>query len=136
MVKLIMGLSGSGKTKTLVSLVREAMEESRGDVVCIERKNDLMYEIPSSVRLIHANEHGINTNQLLAGFLCGLHAGNYDITHIFIDDFYKIIDDRSDEAVERFLSALSDFSERENIRFTLTATADPAAVSEGIRKYL
>lgn len=37
MVKLIMGLSGSGKTKTLVSLVHEAVNTETGDVICIER---------------------------------------------------------------------------------------------------
>ena len=33
MVKLIMGLSGSGKTKTLVELVSEAVNTASGDVV-------------------------------------------------------------------------------------------------------
>ena len=37
MVKLIMGLKGSGKTKKLVDLVRKAVDEARGDVVCIEK---------------------------------------------------------------------------------------------------
>ncbi len=37
MVKLIMGLSGSGQTKTLISLVSEAIEKGTGQC-CLHRK--------------------------------------------------------------------------------------------------
>ena len=46
MVKLIMGLSGSGKTKTLLSLVQEAIATAQGDVVCIEKDKNLTYDVP------------------------------------------------------------------------------------------
>ena len=41
MVKLIMGLKGSGKTKRLVDLVRKAVDEAHGNVVCIEKDKNL-----------------------------------------------------------------------------------------------
>ena len=135
MVKLIMGLSGSGKTKTLVELVSEAVNTASGDVVCIEKRKTLTYDIPYQVRLVEASAYGINSNALLLGFLCGLHAGNYDITNVFIDDFYKLLDDRSNAAVEKLLDALAAFAQRENVNFTIIASADPNEVSEGIRKY-
>lgn len=135
MVKLVLGLSGSGKTKTLVEQVNKALETTSGSVVCIERGKTLMYDIPYQVRLVHTQESGICTNEMLAGFLLGLHAGNYDITQIFIDDFYKILNDCSNEAVEKFLDSLSVYAEREGIDITLFATGDPDAASEGVRKY-
>ena len=135
MVKLIMGLSGSGKTKALVSLVKEAVEKEQGDVVCIEKSKNLTYDIPYKARLIQTGAYGINSNILLRGFLSGLHAGNYDITHVFIDEFYKILNDRSDKAVEEFLHWLNAFGEKEKVHFTVIASADPNAVSDGIRKY-
>ena len=135
MVKLIMGLSGSGKTKTLVSLVHEAVATAQGDVVCIEKDKALTYDIPYQVRLIQTGEYGINTNELLAGFVLGLHAGNYDITHIFIDNFDKMLSDKSNEAVEKLLASFDTFSKRENVNFTLTASADPETATEAIRRY-
>ncbi len=135
MVKLIMGLTGSGKTKALVERVREAVATASGDVVCIEKGKNLTYDIPYQVRLIHAGEYKINSNALLMGFLRGLHAGNYDITHIFIDNFYKMLDDRSDEAVEKLLDELNEFGEAQHVNFTIVASVDPATVGEGIRKY-
>ena len=135
MVKLIMGLSGSGKTKTLVSLVHEAVATAQGDVVCIEKDKALTYDIPYQVRLIQTSEYGINSNELLAGFVLGLHAGNYDITHIFIDNFDKMLSDKSNEAVEKLLASFDTFSKRENVNFTLTASADPETATEAIRRY-
>ena len=135
MVKLIMGLKGSGKTKRLVDLVRKAVDEAHGDVVCIEKDKNLTYDIPYTARLIHASEYGINSNVLLRGFISGLHAGNYDITHVFIDNFYKMLDDRSDDAVADLLDWMEAFSQRENVEFTISATAEPDSVGERIKKY-
>ena len=135
MVKLIMGLSGSGKTKTLIDLVRGAVQEERGDVVCIEKSKHLTYDIPYQARLIRTDDYAVKGNTMLYGFLCGLHAGNYDITHFFIDDLNKILDDRSNQALEKFLSDLEVFSNRENTDFTITINADPNGATEGLRKY-
>lgn len=135
MVKLIMGLKGSGKTKQLVDLVKKAAEEENGDVICIEKDKNLTYDIPYTARLIQASEYGVNTNALLRGFVSGLHAGNYDITHVFIDGLYKLLDDTSDDAVADFLAFLDEFSTREGLSFTITATAEPEKADARIRKY-
>ena len=135
MVKLVMGLKGSGKTKTLVDLVVKALAEESGDVVCIEKDKNLTYDIPYTARLIHASEYGICTNNLLRGFICGLHAGNYDITHVFIDNFYKLLDDSSPEAVADFLEWLEDFSKTNNINFTITATDEPEKAIDRIKRF-
>ncbi|MBQ3277116.1 MAG: ATP-binding protein [Oscillospiraceae bacterium] len=135
MVKLIMGLSGSGKTKTLIDLVREAIDKEHGDVVCIEKSKHLTYDIPYQARLIRTDDYSVKGNTMLYGFLCGLHAGNYDITRFFIDDLNKILDDRSNEALEKFLVSLEQFSQRENTDFTITINADPEKASDELKKY-
>ena len=43
----------------------------------------------------------INSFDSLRGFICGLYAGNYDISHIFIDDLYKVAGNRDDRAVDK-----------------------------------
>ena len=135
MVKLIMGLSGSGKTKTLIELVQKAVETENGDVVCIEKSKHLTYDIPYQARLIRTDDYAIKGNVMLLGFLSGLHAGNYDICHFFIDDLNKILDDRSNEALEKFLADLEVFSNREHTDFTITINADPAKASDTLKKY-
>jgi len=135
MVKIIMGVKGSGKTKQLIELVKAAVDEERGDVVCIEHGSTLTYDIPYSVRLVFANEYGFTNYDYLKGFISGLHAGNYDITHIFVDSLFKIIKETLDDRVEEFLDWCEAFSEREKVKFTMTISADSALATEGIKKY-
>ncbi|NCB50814.1 MAG: AAA family ATPase [Clostridia bacterium] len=135
MVKVIMGLKGSGKTKRLVELIREAVQEEHGDVVCIEKDKNLTYDIPYQARLIHAIDYEIGTFEFMKGFISGLCAGNYDICHIFIDNFHKMFNAGDEAQVVEFLNWLSEFSKKENTHFTITMTADPSAAGEELLKY-
>ena len=135
MVKLIMGPKGTGKTKTLVDLVRKAVDEENGDVICIEKDKNLTYDIPYTCRLIHAGEYGITTNDLLKGFLSGLHAGNFDISHIFIDGLYRVAGSADLAEVEDFFNWCSEFGKVNNMNFTVVVSDDPEKMPEGIRKY-
>ena len=135
MVKVIMGPKGTGKTKVLVSLVKKAVGEENGNVVFIEKDKNLTYDIPYTVRLINACEYDFGSTEFIKGFLSGLYAGNYDITHIFIDNFFRIIDDTANDNVAQFLGWLEDFSARQNVKFTISATADPDKAGEEIKKY-
>jgi len=130
-----MGAKGTGKTKVLVSLVKKAVNEEHGNVVFIEKNKNLTYDIPYTVRLINACDYSFGSIEFLKGFLSGLYAGNYDISHIFIDNFFKLIDDTANDSVAGFLEWLEDFSARQDVKFTISATADPAKASEDIKKY-
>lgn len=136
MVKVIMGLKGAGKTKKLIELVRKAAEEEHGDVVCITKGSDLTYDIPHKVRLINASEFKFGSYDFLKGFLSGLHAGNYDITHIFIDGLYKILDDTMEAKVEDLLAWCEKYSEQENVKFTITISTAEETATPGMRHYL
>ena len=135
MVKLIMGLSGSGKTKTLIDLVREAIDKEHGDVVCIEKERKLTFDIPYQARLIDAGVYDIGSYEFLRGLICGVHAGNYDITHFFIDNFYKLVNDKSPEALVDFLGWLDKFSREEKISFVISLSIDPATLPESVLQY-
>ena len=135
MVQLIMGLKGSGKTKKLVDMVRDAVNEETGDVVCIEKERKLTFDIPYQARLIDAGNYDIGSYEFLRGLICGVHAGNYDITHFFIDNFYKLVNDKSPEALVDFLTWLNKFSEQEKISFVISLSADPATLPESVLQY-
>ena len=138
MVQLIMGLKGSGKTKRLVEMVATAVREESGSVVCIEKDKKLTYDIPYQARLIYACDYAyaMGSYDFFKGFLSGLHAGNYDITHVFIDSLTKIVaSEATDHAVEEFLDWLNSFSEKNNIKFTVTISADASLATDGVKKY-
>ena len=136
MVKIIMGLKGSGKTKELVGLVCKAVSEGSGDVVVIEKERKLTYDIPYQARLIDAGSYSIGSYEFLKGFISGIHAGNYDITHFFIDNFYKLVNDREEASVVEFVRGLADYAARENIEFVVSMSSDRAKCPEESRQYL
>ena len=130
-----MGLKGSGKTKQLIELVHKAVEEEQGDVVCIEKGAKLRFDIPYHVRLVESSLYEFYGYHFLKGFLCGLHSANYDITHIFIDSLLRILGLEIDDRMEEFLVWCEEFSERENVSFTITISADVSLATEIVKKY-
>ena len=135
MIHVIMGLKGSGKTKKLIDSIKDAVVNARGDVVCIEYDKKLTYDLPHKVRLVDSKEYGISNPDMLKGLLSGLHAGNYDITNVYIDNLYKTIgNDRA--AGEEFLKWCARFAEANFMEITVTVSDDPAAASEEIKAYL
>ena len=135
MIHVIMGLKGSGKTKKLLDSVHEAVSSASGDVVCIEYGKKLTYDVNYRVRLVDSQEYGISNPCMLKGFLSGLHAGNFDITHVYIDNLYKTIgNDRA--AGEAFILWCAEFAKANNMEITVTVSDDPALASEEIKKFL
>ena len=135
MIQVIMGLKGSGKTKRLINSINEAVASAQGDVVCIEYGKQLTYDINYRVRLVDSKEYEINNLDKLKGLLSGLHAGNFDITNVYIDNLYKTIGtDRA--AGEEFILWCAGFAEANNMNITVTISDDPAAASDAVKAFL
>ena len=136
MVRLIMGVKGSGKTKQLIELINAAAKDEAGNVVCIEPKRDMSYNIHYNIRLIDAQEYDLHSYEMFRGFISGLYAGNYDISHVFIDNLCKTVGREVDNETELFLNWLDMFGEKNGIKFTVTISADLSAATDGMQKYL
>ena len=135
MIHVIMGLKGSGKTKKMIASINEALASANGDVVCIEYGKKLTYDINYRVRLVDSKEYGINNLDMLKGFLSGLHAGNFDITNVYIDNLYKTIG--SDRAQgEAFILWCAAFAEANSMNITISVSDDAAQASEAVKAYL
>ncbi|MEL7603825.1 MAG: hypothetical protein AAGU77_11790 [Bacillota bacterium] len=135
MVKLIVGSKGTGKTKKLVELINQAVQEENGSIVCLEKNKKLTFDIPYTVRLIHASDYGFGTLEFFKGFISGLHAANYDISHVFIDNLLKMFDELDMDKFAQLLDELNAFGEKENIKFTISATVDLDTIGDNIKKY-
>ena len=135
MVKVIMGLKGSGKTKQLVELINNAVREENGSIVCMEKGNKLRFDIDYRVRLIESDSYGVDGYTFLKGFVSGLHAGNFDITNLFIDSLYKISGSSDLKETEEFLQWCEKFSEANGVNITITISDDIANARESMKKY-
>ena len=78
----------------------------------------------------------MKTLPLLKGFISGLHAGNFDISHVFIDSFYKLIENATVAEVEDFVLWCDKFGKANDISFTVVVSEDPAKATEAMKAYL
>lgn len=136
MVKLIMAATGSGKTKNIIDLVNEAAANEPGSIVCIAKGNQLNFDISHKARLINVQDYTVSDYASLLGFVAGIHAGNYDITKIFIDSLYKVARDDKPEDADKFILALDEFSSKHSVDFTVAVSGDAESASDVMKKYL
>ena len=135
MVKLIVGVRGTGKTKTLIEMVNGAVAESKGSVICIEKGNKLNYDITHKARLIDVDEYFIEDAQSLYGFIAGISASNHDITDLFIDSTLKVCcGDLA--AFEVFVAEVAKLSEMAGFNVTMTASMPVEDCGESIKQYI
>ena len=136
MVKAIVGLKGSGKTKQLIDSINTAIKTESGSMVCIEKGSALTFDIDYRVRLIDASEYDIGTYTFLKGFISGLHAGNFDISHIFIDGLYKLSGSKDPDETAAFLAWCETFGKANKLEFTISISDELANLPESVTKYL
>jgi len=136
MVNLILGPEGSGKTKQLIASIDTALKNESGNMVCIEKGNTMRFDVDHRVRLIDSGEYSLSGYPFLKGFVSGLHAGNFDIVHVFIDNLYKVSQTKSADEAGEFLAWCDAFSEKNGVSFTLTLTGEPDKMPASLTKYM
>lgn len=135
MLKLIIGVKGTGKTKTLINLVNGALEVTKGDVVCIEKGVKLRYDIKPTARLIDVEEYMVDDAQSLYGFVAGILASNHDVTDLFIDSTLKICKGNVPE-FETLVVELDKLVNKIGLNMTMTVSMPEDEASETIRKFV
>ena len=136
MVRLIMGTAGAGKTKQLIELIHASVEAEKGSVVCIEPGADMTYDVSYNVRLVNAGEYDLNSFECLRGFISGLYAGNYDISHVYVDNLCKITRNNETYEIEKFLTWLERFSNKNAVKFTVTVSAEEDGATDVMRQFM
>jgi hypothetical protein len=135
MLKLIIGVKGTGKTKTLINLVNSALEVTKGDVVCIEKGVKLRYDIKPTARLVDVEEYMIADAQSLYGFIAGILASNHDVTDLFVDSTLKIC--KGDvPSFEELVVELDRLSNKLGVNMLMTVSMPEDEASETVKKYI
>ena len=135
MVKLIIGVKGTGKTKSLINMVNTAVETTNGNVICIEKGEKLTYDVKHQARLIDTNQYIIDDAQSLAGFVAGILASNHDVTDLFIDSALKICNNDT-VAFDKFLERVDVLATKYGVNVVMTSSIPVEEASEIVKKYL
>ncbi|MDD4376917.1 MAG: hypothetical protein PHH48_02030 [Eubacteriales bacterium] len=124
MVKLLVGHKGSGKTKQMIDLANNQVENSKGSVIFINKNSRLMYDLKYRIRVVCMEdfEHITNSDEYV-GFLYGIISSDHDIETIFIDSILKHADVTLGDLPE-FLSRLTDISKDYGMDFVVSLSAE------------
>lgn len=133
MLKVIIGVKGTGKTKQLIEMVNQSLDSTKGDVVCIEKGDKLRFEVKPQCRLIDTVEYAIDDAEDLYGFVAGILASNNDVTDLYIDSALKICRDDL-AAFDVFLDKTAALVKDVNCVMTISLPAENA--TDTIKKYL
>lgn len=136
MIKIHIGLKGSGKTKKLIDDVNGALALEKGNVVCITEGNRLMHDIDRKVRMINTEQFDIKNFDVFAGLLSGIIAQDFDVTHIFIDSVFKSVPDESMANIDALIEIIEKLEEKFDTSFTLMVSADASEATGLVKKYM
>ena len=135
MVKLLIGRKGSGKTKQMIDLANQSLEQRDGSIVFINKDNRLMLDLKYRIRVVCMEEYPHITNiDEYIGFVYGVISSDHDIQVIFIDSILKHADVQI-EHLEEFLGRLSKISEMYGPDFVVSLSAEQAEIGEFIKQY-
>ncbi|MBP3379295.1 MAG: hypothetical protein J6K77_00315 [Ruminococcus sp.] len=134
MIKLIPGRRGSGKTKILIEQINESVKSTNGNIVCIEKGDNIRRSISYKVRWCDVEQFGVEGIDAFYGFVAGMLAGNYDIKDIFVDGIFKIVG-RDYEAFGAMLEKLDKLTGEDSV-VTFTVSADVEELSENVKQFI
>jgi hypothetical protein len=130
MVKLLIGKKGTGKTKMIIELANEQVEEAKGTVVFINKNQRLMCDIKHKIRVVCMEDFpNITNSDEYIGFLYGIISGDHDIETIYIDSILKHADVNLED-IKEFLHRLSNMSKRYDIEFVVSLSAERDELSD------
>ena len=135
MIRMIVGLKGTGKTKALIDLANKSVETSPGHVVVIEKGNKLIFDIKHQVRLIDTDEYAIKSASELYGLVCGVLAANFDFKDLYIDSSLKICKDDM-PAFAEFIKKLDELTTKLEVNCVTTVSAAQETIPEELQKYI
>ena len=135
MVKLIVGVKGTGKTKQLIDMVNSSAASTKGCVVCIEKGTKLIHEIKYTVRLLNSEEYLVDGAVALYGFVSGIYASNSDVTDVYIDSALKICNNDMKQ-FELFVAKIEEFTRTHSINVVMTSSIPADEVPDVLRPFV
>jgi len=134
MIKLITGKKGTGKTKILIDDINEAVKASNGSIVCVEKGSTVRYSISRKVRWCDTEYYDIEGYASFYGFIAGLLASNYDITHVYVDGIFRI-GGRDYDAFGKLLEQIDKLT-GDDVSVIFTVSADESELPQSVKQFI
>ena len=136
MVQILAGEKGEGKTKILIDLANESVSTSDGDVIYSDDDKRQIYDLNHKIRFVEVSEFPLANYRELIGFIYGIFSQNSDITKVFVDGIFKIVQSLGDEDLIKLVTRLDSMSKAYNVDFVLAGNVDPADLPKEVEQYI
>ncbi|MGH4137213.1 hypothetical protein [Clostridium sp.] len=123
MIHVFCGRKGSGKTKALIKLANEKVDEVKGNIVYIDDDTKAALQLNRKMRFVATNEFNLKSHNDFYGFLCGMLSRDYDIDTIFVDGVFNIVDDKLEHTAQLF-SKMQSLAEKYNVEFYVNVSCE------------
>jgi hypothetical protein len=134
MIKLITGKKGTGKTKILIDQINDAVKSTNGNLVCIEKGDNIRRSISFRVRWCDTESFAIEGADAFYGFVAGMLAGNNDIKDVFVDGILKIVG-RDYDVLGNLFEKLDKLT-GEEATVVFTVSADDSELPESVKQFI
>ena len=134
MIKLITGKKGTGKTKILIDQINDTVKSTNGNLVCIEKGDNIRRSISFRVRWCDTESFAIEGADAFYGFVAGMLAGNYDIKDVFVDGILRICG-RDYDALGTLFEKLDKLTGDEAC-IVFTVSADESELPESVKQFI
>jgi len=133
MVRLICGHNGTGKTRKMIEMANNEIENLQGKMVFLEANNKHIFDLDYRIRYINTKEYGLTNEEQFHGFVCGLIATDYDVEVVYVDGLYKIAP-TGREVIETIVERMEYLSQKFNVRFIMSVNLEPEDLPESYKE--
>ena len=123
MVQIIAGKKGKGKTKYLLDMANNAVKDSKGSIVYLDKSAKHMYELSNKIRLINVAEFPVHNSEGFIGFISGILSQDHDLEPMFLDRFLKL-SCLEGEDISATVAELDEVSKKYHVNFVLSVSMD------------
>lgn len=135
MLHVFCDMKGSGKTKALIQSANEKINSSKGNIVYIDDDNGPILHLDRKIRFVSTEQFGLKDYNDFYGFLCGILSQDYDISTIYVDGLFNIIEGNIEDAAHLFYS-MEKLSRKYNVEFYLNINHEKDSIPEFIKRYV
>ncbi len=134
MVKLIAGDKGTGKTKLLIDMANERLNDTAGHIVFIDDDKKHMYQLKHDLRFISMDEYPVTTQDEFVGFVCGVISNDYDIGDIYIDGLFKVMD-LNVEGLPKLVKRMNEVADKFDVKVTMSVSLEDGTLPQELEEF-
>ncbi|SHH66831.1 hypothetical protein [Clostridium grantii] len=135
MINVFYGQKGAGKSKSLLNLANQRIDEAKGNVVYIDDDKRPMLELNRKIRFIATDDFELKDYKNFYGFLCGILSEDYDIEAMFIDGLFNIVEGEEKDAALLFYN-MEKLVQKYKLDFYINMNLNSLELPEYLKKYV